>query len=778
MKLRAGWRLPWRRAPHTVNAAPILMLARDWLVANGARIEPRPADVVTAHLADGTHRTYAATAGGAREPADVLLLAPGAPARDELLAAIARAGIGQALCVPAGAADAVTIARAAITTLDARKHPVVGDPAHQICPECLEREGRLLILGSRAAPRLRCEGHDERATVEAVFALSVRTHRGSREEVARFAVDAATGAPLPPLGVAQLARAVAAAGAGAPARAAKAALPGLAAAVALAAGAAGRLARLQSLPDYQRRQADIAITQERLLVEAPNDARAILKARQGELDALATAHGVTVTPRLLALTPISEPFAEVRAAFAGGGTLAMRVDLARATIEAPRCVICATPWRVGARCAEGHITCQSCQQVCGHCGARRCSLCAVAEFAPCAACEVPTCARCARDTARGRHPALAGAPAVSGVSRVGATEEHTLAAGSANELTLPDLDHMTPTTWRTFVRWYLLRQGYRILAETVDDEAHSISFECQPSPDAGAPSAWVVAPGAGAPLAGGAAALVRQLTEEHRRRPGAHMLVVTRLEGHHLAAIRGALPWLTVVDQAQLLAAIQRQAEAFGHTRQREQSDLEARAAAAAAVQATLRSALAAAAAALAAAGAASVVEGMATATSATERIGQDARLMRQVVLACETLVEDWLGLFGTAPTRANGLAIERDSAAITQLDARASHLDSALRAAAGALAASDGALGRAVQRWHGALCDELALQCRLLASKAAAVAPEHWRDFEAAHPASAVDGTAALLAAWQRAGLRTRRLRDECAHAAAESAPDAASRA
>jgi hypothetical protein len=205
---------------------------------------------------------------------------------------------------------------------------------------------------------------------------------------------------------------------------------------------------------------------------------------------------------------------------------------------------------------------------------------------------------------------------------------------------------------------------------------------------------------------------------------------------------------------------------------------MEARAIAAAAVQATLRDALAATADTLTSSPATGSVVGATTAPGTIGRIEQDARLMRQVLLASETLVEEWLGLFGAAPTRTNGLAIERDAATIAPLGARATHLATALREAAGALQTATGAPGRAIQRWHSALCDELAQQCRLLASKCAAVAPEQWRDFEAAHPAGVGDRTAALLASWQRAGLRTRRLRDDCSEIGAEAAPDAASRA
>jgi hypothetical protein len=356
-------------------------------------------------------------------------------------------------------------------------------------------------------------------------------------------------------------------------------------------------------------------------------------------------------------------------------------------------------------------------------------------------------------------------------------DAHT-ADGRSNDLSMADVDAMTSETWRAFVRWYLETQGYHLLTAVVDDEAATMSFECHVPDGAGVQDVLVVTPASGAQRTGGDALLARSLAEQRKRWPGKQMVVITRLEASHVVAAYAGMPWLTLVDRARLAAHIQRQAGAFGHRQRRAESETEARANAALAVQATLRDALAEVANELASAAVAKAPVRDATAPATIESIEQQARLLRQVLLACETLAEDWAGLFGAAPTRANGLVIERDAAAIGQLGERATHLGAALRQAVGGLTTPAAKLSRAAQQWRGALDDEFAQQCRLLASKCGAIDPTQWRDFDAAHPAGAADTIAEAFATWQRASLRTRRLRDEASSAAAELAPHPAPRA
>jgi hypothetical protein len=773
VKLFAGWRLSWDRIPHPVSqttpGAAVLALARDWLLAAGARIQRGPEDVVAARLPDDSTIAYTTNALRVRDREDA-----------QLLAAIARDGIGLALRIPASIGNAAAIVRGAVSVLDERRHlptPTNGVD-HRLCVDCLEREGRLVVLGAGAGVReLRVERQEHRETVEAIVMLNVRTHRGLREEVVRLATDVATGAALAPLSLGHLCHAEEDVTLAASRRAATPALEAIEAAAARVAGAAGRLARLQSLEDYRRRQSDIAATQEHLLVEAPENGRAILAARQAELNRLGAAHSVTVGSRLLAMTTISEPVAVVCVGLSSGGVLPLRVDLARQTVEAPHCAICAQPWRIGARCAEGHITCLDCQQACVHCGKRQCGQCAVAPLVACPVCDAPACARCARDAARGRHRHDASAASWAYAIDAGAARSEPLSMGSASDLTSADLEAMTPDTWRDFVRWYLDALGYRVRVEVAVDDDALLSFECDAVDGVDAQDVLVVTP-LRAACAGGDALLARRLAEQRKRRPGTRLVAVVRRAASHLSPALVGMPALTIVDREQLALFIGRQSEAFGHTQRQAESDTEVRARAAIDVQMTLRHALASAADALAAGAAAGGPANDTGAPASLESVEEQARLLRQVLLACETLAEDWTSIFGAAPTRANTLAIESDIAAIGQLGDRTTHLAATLRRAAGALAAPAGKASRAVQRWRGALCDEFAQQCRLLVSRCEAIDPAHWRDFDAAHSAGATDSIAAALAAWQRAGLRTRRLRDEVTAAMADRAPFPAPRA
>jgi hypothetical protein len=774
----ANWRFPWDRASHSprralpsapqswhsaASGAPILHLARDWLVAQGARPRPGPPGVLAARLLDGDTVTYTTDALYAREHPAARLLAPGTVGRDELLGAITSRASGT-LRIPARDVNPTAIVRSAITLLDGRAAHGEDDQTHARCAACLEREGRIVIIGTGAVRDLRVERRSECTTIDAAVTISVRTHRGLREELARFAADAVSGDPLPPLDTTQLRTAEWHATPPTPQVAAsdlERAKAGLAASVARTARAAGRLARVRSLADYHRRQADIMRTSERHLVEAPNEGRAILRARQGELDRLAAAHGVTVSSRVRAWNIIVEPRAEVRVGLRSGGALTVRVDLARQRIEAPRCLACAQPWRVGVRCAEGHVTCMNCHEICGHCGEGRCPQCAAPGMAACVACGEPTCARCARATARVRHPTAGAAHAARDAST--ASSPHApQPAGGAHELTADDLDAMAPATWLAVVRWYLEAQGYRIQTEVTDVEAATVTFTCQAPHGSGDARALVVTPLGEAVPGGGDALQVRRLADERKRRRDVPLLVVTRLGASHVRRAYAVLPGVAVIDRDELLAYARRQAGAYGRAQAQAESETDARATAACAVQATLRGALLAAGEALASADRPVAVSQHAT-PSTIEGTEADARLLHQVLLACETLAEDWSNLFAATPTRADALAIEGNAASIGELANRATHLDTALRQATALWFSPAGRTPRATQHWRAALGEECALQCRLIASRLAAVDPAAWRDFDAAHPSGAVAAIAETQAAWQRAALRARRLRDEC---------------
>jgi hypothetical protein len=281
----------------------------------------------------------------------------------------------------------------------------------------------------------------------------------------------------------------------------------------------------------------------------------------------------------------------------------------------------------------------------------------------------------------------------------------------------------------------------------------------------------VVTPLAGFPAHGDDARLARWLARERGRRRGGALVIVTRLGAAHACRSYGGLPDVTLVARDELLAFACRQEGAFAGTQANAETETDARAAAALSVQVSLRAALQSAADTLATAPHASVTRNAPSlATVASSE--QDMRPVRQVLLACETLADEWSHLFAATPTRADALAIERDTDAIAELGARAGHLGAALRQAVDAWLQGSGQAPRALQRWRTALGEEAALHCSLIASKLTAVDPVAWRDFAVARPAGAVAAITEAQAACQRAILRARRLRDECEAAAPQASP------
>jgi hypothetical protein len=793
VKLQLIWRFPWARTAHDVPGAVagaprngkggiavanVLDLARQWLAAQGARPQTSQDGVVTGRVPGAESVTYTASAAYARQHAGVLLLTPGSVAREELLAAIVSGGAGLRLRLPAHAGNAGAITRSTITVLEERLGAPWGgdDPDHRGCVDCLEREGRLLIFSNGGGVRsVRLQHLRERITIEAAVSLSVRTHHGLREELARVTVDAATGAVLAPLGAEHL-RSTECDVAPEPtegdlavARAASAAQ------VARAARAAGHLARLGSLPDYQRHQAAITETAERHLIEAPDDGRALLGARQSALDRLSATYAVNVSPRVRNWTQITEPVAQMRVDLGAGCAVAVEVDVARQRVEAPGCTSCAQPWRIGARCAEGHVTCLDCQEMCAHCGERRCLKCTAPALTTCATCGAAACAKCVRAAARGQHRSPASSLSTPAATNSEAHDGSPPPSGPY-ALTGDDLDAMSPATWLALVRWYLEVRDYRIIGESVDDATGTVSFECR-SPEAGQEARSVVVTMAQAvPPAGANDLLARRLADERKRRPETGLVFVTRLERRHGYRVTRAHPDVVVADRADILEIAHQQAGAFGHAQQHTERVMDERAAAAVAVRHVLRTALLEAAVSLAGREGAGTAPG-APSTTTIEGVEHDARVLRQLLLACDTLSDDWVELFSATPTRSHTLYITQDAAAIARLSERATHLGTALRRAADSWPGAAARGAPAMVRWRAALGEECALQCRLIASKLGAVEPAAWRDFDAAHPTDAASVIGDAQTAWQRAGLRSKRVRDELESTASPPPQHSASR-
>jgi hypothetical protein len=820
----ARLRLPWRRAEiHD----PALALAREWIVARGGRLVCATPQLVDGRLPDAARERYTisastakastASADHARQEHAAALLAPGAPDLQALIRAVTRQAAGLALRLLASRASPEALARLAFAPpaagCDGCSHAGGDGPAYPVCAACPLLDGRFVVLGlgartavhaTVAAPR-----HEDRS-VEYTFTVSVGTPLGRRDELVRFAVDATTGERLAPLPETLLRR-IGAAPEDAPHPAADGSLARqlLAQAEAhleSAARAAARLVRMQALPEYRRRQEEIETLYAQQLLEAPERAAALLPARERALGQLAESLAVDLDVRLVHVATVLSPVARMRVQFAKAGDITVDVDVGRGTVAPPRCAACGAAWRVGAQCANGHITCVACHQQCAHCGARRCARCETGSLSPCPICAAHSCDRCARSAER-THRRLQATGMRAWASRElvpapdgrrhgstpgGAPTTHAAPGGPAprsEDLTLADLDAMSPATWRACVRWLLANLGYELEQELSlgSDDGDVIALVCRrvnhppaPLPLELLPSAPLVVatalrPPRAAALGEGSRARARLLAAEVA---GATPLLVTTAdvtvpeEARHRG--RGApVKALARDDLARLLAAFATRPRAHAsrlHAAPSLQDRAEAsgsqmRAHQAAVVRATLIQGCQRAAEllcdGLAGRSPAHADEGESFAAPTAEQASAP-QVARQALAALETLAEAWEALFGSVATWDNALTITADATQLDEQREQAEHLLGVLKRASAAVGHEVPIDDRVHRVWHEAVVQELQLRCEALAARCEAIDPEQWRSFGAAHSQEAAQRSARAAAASRRAAIRAEQLAGE----------------
>lgn len=806
---RHGW-LGWLGKPRSsvadgaVTADALLDLARAWVLAQGGRLRASEGDVVAGTLPEGTPVRYTRSAARARREPDTALLAPGTPAFEALLADVTRRGTALFLHVPAARVPADALARQAFASpAPACPACATSDPDvthHAALPACPITAGRFVVLGhSKGVRDADIERQWDALTAEHTFRMAVTSAHGRHEEIVRIAMDAATGERRQPFDASTLRRAAAA-----PEDATQPTVQELIrqtyawaeAQLEPAALAAARLARLRALAEYQRRQEHITATFSRLLMETPNLGQDLLAARERELAHLAEVYTIELEAQHLNAAVIASPMAHVRVRFAGGGAATLDVDLAHGTVAAPRCMACGSEWRLGARCAEGHITCQACQQVCAHCGVRRCAQCAAAPMEACSACGALTCASCARATARGRHRLRPSSAGVAAAARPGPEHTGSLEPAAPTRdswaLTVSDLDAMTPATWRTAVFWLLEGLGYTVERTLADDEP-ALALVCRSTTTAAADAREVHVPPPGPH--GTVLVLAHRAMQESMGRTDplarvqalaaqAHVARALVLTTVPLAAQAEQQPRgipVAIVDRAGVANLLASQAAAHVRARAAADSEADDRARAAAGVRETLMAGLNAAAAVLAGAtGGGRARHEVESATmvdhepvpTRMERITARALVVRRALAAIETLVAEWEACFAPTPTREGTLAIMADVATLEAQRQRADHLADVLRQGCADLAATHSPSDRTMAGWVESVLDELRLHCRSLVDRCAALDPSAWRSFERVRDDEAIQASAEALAASNRSGMRARRLQDEiAAHASAAGA-------
>jgi hypothetical protein len=758
---------------------PALRLARDWLLASGGTLREDGPDLVAGALPDGAAVRYTTSVQRARRDGTTTLLAAGSPGLDALLVNIAAAGTGLTLRVQAGPTSAEKLARTAcLASSDQSEALVAGaaaSPLDAACDACCPVPGHYLVVGARKSAReARVLRRWEGTEVEYTFHVSTTSPRGRREELMRLGVDLATGERREPLSDAALVTARAAstdpallAGAGGTLARAQALLEP-------AIQAAARLARVQVLPEYQRRQEEITSRAKHLIAERPDAGVDVLAMRERDLHRLAESHAVEVDVRLVAVATLLSPRAAVRVRLAGGGEVTVEVDLARATVAAPRCDVCGAAWQVGARCGEGHVTCLHCQVRCGHCGERQCSRCSSAAFTPCSTCSEPACATCLRTAARGRHRVrartLRGDDLRRGrdAARIAGGDDG--AGGPSENLRLADLDAMTPATWRACLEWMLASYGYTVERDLRSDSAEPALLCRRTSLDTSvrlwtdaAPAPVLVALGCrpAGRAAVGEAALAR-LVALGQEVPGARRLLITtgRLTREVPAArTRG----VDVLDRDRLGSLLVELATAYGRERDKAERETALRAQAASAVRTTLMNGLPEAAA---LARRASTASARRVPKDSTDRevapVRDGAQVARQALTALETLVEEWEAAFTASATRAGTQEFAASVAGLEGMNARAIHLLDVLRQGCEQIGAVSSYRERTSSDWHQDIVEEVQRHCVALALRCESHDPAAWRAFEAVRDRATAERSVEELGSSRRAAARARRRWDE----------------
>jgi hypothetical protein len=791
---RARWQ--WRRRPAADSADPALRLAREWLLARGARLLTAAPDVIAGKLPDGALERYTASAQHARAEPALVSLAPSAPGRQSLVAAVTQRARGLVLRLPASGMTPERLARDAFAApASACERCAHGaDGAAPLCAACPLLAGRFIVLGGVAALRSATIEHrrDDRA-IEYTFELTTSTYLGRRQELLRLAVDAATGDPVPALPEALMRQAQGMPGAEAASEPDPQLLTYAEARLEPISAAAGRLARAQVLPAYERRQKDVAALYSSLLVEAPDQGAAALAEREQALLRLAEAHAVEVSARLINAATILSPVAEVRVKFAGGGATTVAVDRGRDTVAPPRCAACDAAWRVGARCAGGHVTCLSCQRQCAHCGVRRCALCTTPALAPCPKCGQLACVRRARATERGRHRAVAPSRDATPASPASLPLD---APSGPEDLRLADLDAMSPATWRACMAWLLAGAGYaveRAIAEAesatdphamtalvyrrVSDRAATL-----PASDAlaGLSAPLVVAVGfrPRAPSVLGDDAIARAWRLAARVGGATPLLLTTAYAAPTppRRASRTAPP--RILARGDLARLLTDRTAAYQQEQAIAAQAMDARASQAAAVRAVIIQGCAAAATRLSGTHipqARGFTEQDATAQM--DSLTAVARVARQSLTALETLADEWEGLSSATPARDDTLAITATPAQLEQLQQRADHLTDVLAREVAAIARAPALDDQVRDAWREAVVEELRLRCEALAARCEALDPERWRSFAAARNQEAAQRSVRAASASQRAAIRAARLQGEWEAQAASGARERRSR-
>lgn len=699
---------------------PVLALARDYLVATGARVRMEGAELVTAELPDGTRRSFTASLAVAGARTGVELLVPGSRALSEIVAAcgdesaVTSFGLEShhdvgglvrgAVAAPPDSCGACTTQRA-------------GD-AFSACDACPLREGRLALRGLERIRRVTERGRVRSWSAEVSFGVISRDRQGRLDDRMRLAFDVVTGKAVDPVALEALASATDAALPQAVAATLGSVLARAEAAVRAPAETAAAFLALRSQGDYLRRREEITTTHAAIRRERPDEARELDRALAVELQRLDDTFAVSVEVTLVSVAFVASDYVEVVLERHGAKDIALTCDAGRGVLVPPVCAVCTRPARMGLVCAEGHVTCGACLG--GRGGALACPVCS--GGAPADAWH--------RETEEGRERAVAKETTLSAASLVAAPER----------------------VWGASVRWIAEQRGVRI-----DKVAQSPSGLTLRGERAGSPicvfapraiRTWEVSLGVSGDEVRRAAAHVAA-----ERGTACVLLAPVPASGEALAEAErlGVELWADSavqdsLDEAARAYDTQREAAAAHRQRRLELLDTVRREGLAALEETETCLAMSPDTAGLSTRG--QVVQ-------AVEATKDSHDHVLQALVAWDTVVADFQAAVGPRPRRDGALDVVASSETLRELLDRVRHLGRVTVASARQLAdlAPRGDFGYA--EWRASVLDEVTARCEAARWHLLALDLAEADDYHQAHDQQATERAGAAALAAQRAAAR-----------------------
>jgi hypothetical protein len=694
--------LPSRRetAP---NHGPWLRLARDYLLAQGARIRTEEASHILADLPDGSQIAYTDAQG--RDQDGAFPLVPGSAAATEMIAAIeARSRSGALRLSPAIEALALAASFSAPTAEKRGRSQTGAGGSHEEAATP-QQDGGLVLHWGKPPSHTSISRSWESASVEVEYRFTGRDHFGRVEDTLRVTADPTGGVERPVLDLSQATQAQSAPLTPTDRDMLKTILGQMDERLRPDLEAAASFLRLRAQAEFRRRIETAQGVAERARREQPEEARQTEQALKQEVAAISAVFAVEVEASVTAAWVIHSPMADVIYHLPGGTTVEAALDLGRAAAEPLTCAVCQQATREATICAHAHILCPACRDQ-----------------------TLESCGLCS------------GAVSSKTASRSGARQ--AARAGrkdSSPALSFDGLTRLGPAMWRACVGWLLEHQGYTLNLTTID-----ATSACWRGMDADGKEQFIQAL-RNAPshfISERDVAEAARLAHEQRLE---RALLLAAGSPTRAARTLAETSNVRILDGETLRSQLAAAAESVDQQQTTAQAETKARARAASSAYAALQKTLTTAAKRLEPKTAKPGAPASETLAKARDQLRAARIAADQAFLAWETLLADWLESFGSAPAHDGTLSLLGDASEFAALRERGTHLGSALADLLRNLAGtpSDGEMGYGA--WRSAVIEEARLRCAALIARLKTVDPAQWADFDAARPPASE--TAALEA-------------------------------